>query len=96
VGHLLTGVVRAAPDCRPLAGAQVELWPEVGNTHPAQYRATVIAGPDGSYLYQSPLPDHIHMLISAPGYYAIFYHYHPDGRTSGTLDLTLLPDTAFP
>jgi hypothetical protein len=34
-GHVLTGTVRSGRDCRPIAGARVELWPEIaGRGHP--------------------------------------------------------------
>jgi hypothetical protein len=92
-GHVLTGTVRSGRDCAPVAGARVELWPEIaGRGHPDSQRATVITGADGRYRFQSDLPDHIHMLVSAPGFEPVASNrYHPEGRPSGTFDVVLPP-----
>src|SRR5687768_116766 len=46
-GHVLTGTVRSSRDCAPVAGARVELWPEIaGQGHPDGQRATVLTGAD--------------------------------------------------
>ena len=92
-GHVLTGTVRSARDCAPVAGARVELWPEIaGRGHPGDQRATVLTGADGRYRFQSDPPEHIHMLISAPGYEPLASNrYHPEGRASGRFDVLLSP-----
>jgi protocatechuate 3,4-dioxygenase beta subunit len=78
-GHVLTGTVRSARDCGPIAGARVELWPEIaGKGHPDDQRATVLTGPDGRYRFQSDPPEHIHMLVSADGFEPVASNrYHP-------------------
>jgi len=90
-GHVLTGTVRSARDCAPIAGARVELWPEIaGKGHPDDQRATVLTGPDGRYRFQSDPPEHIHMLVSATGFEPVASNrYHPEGRAAGRFDVFL-------
>ena len=92
-GHVLTGIVESSQDCSPIAGAKLELWPEyVGRGHPDQARATVFTNDAGRYRFESELPEHIHMQISAAGYLTIGQNsYHPDGRASGEFDIVLRP-----
>ncbi|HEY0069871.1 MAG TPA: kelch repeat-containing protein, partial [Chloroflexia bacterium] len=92
-GHTVTGYVLSSAGCAPIAGAKVELWPEVGDQHPPEYRATVFTDEHGKYSYESPPPQHIHMRISAHGYTAIFSNrYHPaEGQARGTYDVSLAP-----
>ena len=92
-GHVLTGTVRSARDCAPIAGARVELWPEIaGKGHPDDQRATVLTGPDGRYRFQSDPPEHIHMLVSADGFEPVASNrYHPEGRAAGRFDVVLPP-----
>ena len=92
-GHVLTGTVRSGRDCAPIAGARVELWPEIaGKGHPDDQRATVLTGPDGRYRFQSDPPEHIHMLVSADGFEPVASNrYHPEGRAAGRFDVVLPP-----
>jgi protocatechuate 3,4-dioxygenase beta subunit len=92
-GHVLTGTVRSGRDCGPVAGARVELWPEIaGRGHPDDQRATVLSGPDGGYRFQSDPPEHIHMLVSASGFEPLASNrYHPEGRAAGRFDVVLTP-----
>jgi protocatechuate 3,4-dioxygenase beta subunit len=92
-GHVLTGTVRSRRDCAPVAGARVELWPEIaGQGHPDAQRATVLTGADGGYRFQSDPPEHIHMLVSAEGFEPLASNrYHPEGRASGRFDILLTP-----
>jgi hypothetical protein len=93
LGHVLTGTVRSSRDCAPIAGARVELWPEIaGRGHPDAQRATVLTAADGRYRFQSDPPEHIHMLVSAEGYEPLASNrYHPEGRASGRVDVLLSP-----
>jgi carboxyl-terminal processing protease len=95
-GHVVTGYVLSGEGCRPVAGAKLEMWPEVGNGHPDEYRATLFTDKDGRYRFESPVSDHIHMRISAHGYTAIFSNaYHLEaGQPQGTFDVVLRPDPA--
>jgi Carboxypeptidase regulatory-like domain len=92
-GHLLTGTVRSSRDCAPVAGARVELWPEIaGQGHPDGQRATVLTGPDGGYRFQSDPPEHIHMRVSAEGFEPVASNrYHPEGSAAGRFDVLLTP-----
>jgi hypothetical protein len=92
-GHVLTGTVRSRRDCAPVAGARVELWPEIaGQGHPDAQRATVLTDAGGRYRFQSDPPEHIHMLVSAKGFEPLASNrYHPEGRASGRLDILLTP-----
>ncbi|HEX3213370.1 MAG TPA: carboxypeptidase regulatory-like domain-containing protein [Actinomycetota bacterium] len=92
-GHVLTGTVRSIRDCAPVAGARVELWPDIEpHGHPEDQRAAVITGPDGGYRFQSDPPDHIHILVSAEGFETLSTNrYHPEGRTTGRMDILLVP-----
>ena len=92
-GHMLTGTVRSSRDCAPVAGARVELWPEIaGQGHPDSQRATVLTAADGTYRFQSDPPEHIHMLVSAAGFEPLASNrYHPEGKTTGRFDVLLTP-----
>jgi hypothetical protein len=92
-GHVLTGTVRSSRDCAPVAGARVELWPEIaGQGHPDSQRATVLTAADGGYRFQSDPPEHIHMLVSAQGFEPVASNrYHPEGRAAGRFDILLTP-----
>jgi hypothetical protein len=92
-GHVLTGTVRSRGDCAPVAGARVELWPEIaGQGHPDGQRAIVITAADGGYRFQSDPPAHIHMLVSAEGFEPLASNrYHPEGRAAGRFDVLLAP-----
>lgn len=93
-GHILSGIVRSSRDCVPIAGAQVELWPEApGGSHPEAERATLYTDSAGTYQFECDPPDHIHMRVSAPGYRSFASNaYHPGGRALGTFDIVLAPD----
>ncbi len=93
LGHVLTGTVRSGRDCAPVAGARVELWPEIaGQGHPDGQRATVLTAADGGYRFQSDPPEHIHMLVSAEGFEPLASNrYHPEGRAAGRFDILLTP-----
>jgi protocatechuate 3,4-dioxygenase beta subunit len=92
-GHVLTGTVRSGRDCTPVAGARVELWPEIADQgHPDSQRATVLTAADGSYRFQSDPPDHIHLLVSASGFEPLASNRcHPEGRAAGRFDIVLTP-----
>lgn len=94
-GHVLTGTVRSSVDGSPIERARVELWPEyAGKGHPDEARATVFTDARGRYRFECDPPEHIHVRVSAPGYTAIGINsYHPEGASSGTMDVVLRRDT---
>jgi catechol 1,2-dioxygenase len=68
-GHVVTGVVLSSADCKPIANAKLEFWPEEeGLRHPDSSRATFYSDKDSRYRFECNMPHHIHMRISAPGY----------------------------
>jgi protocatechuate 3,4-dioxygenase beta subunit len=98
-GYVLEGTVRAAGSCEPIPGAQVELWlagPDA--SYGDDYRATIIAGENGSYRFESHVPPpyagrpaHTHIRVSAPGYQTLVtQHYPQPGSEAATFDLVLL------
>ncbi len=93
-GHVMTGVVLSSVDCKPIANAKLEFWPEEeGLGHPDSSRATFFTDQDGRYRFECNLPDHIHMRISAPGYRTIGVNsYHPEGKAEGRFDIVLEPE----
>ncbi len=99
-GYLLSGTVKSAADCRPLAGAKIELWltgPD--GRYDDRWRATLFSGRSGRYSFQSHFPGpygsrppHIHIIVSAPGFRELVTQQYPQpGTASGTFDLVLMP-----
>ena len=99
-GYVLQGTVRSAKDCAPLAGAVVELWlagPDGG--YDDAHRATVNAGADGSYRFESNYPPpyfgrppHIHLRVSAKGFATLVtQHYPKKGTKKAVFDVVLMP-----
>jgi len=100
VGYILRGQVLSAADCAPLPGAKIEVWlngPD-GNYGDA-WRATLFAGSDGSYRFEShpPVPygtrpPHIHLIVNAAGHQELItQHYPQSDATEATFDLVLRP-----
>ena len=87
-GHVLTGAVLSSETCQPIPNAKLEFWPEeAGLGHPDSARATFFTDQNGRYRFESNLPEHIHMRISAPGYRTIGVNsYHPEGSAGGCGD----------
>ncbi len=98
-GYVLTGIVRASGDCRPIAGATVELWLAGPNGYSDNYSGTVVADKSGHYRFQSPFPSastgrppHIHMRVAADGFLPIQTECFPrKGTATGVFDIVLEP-----
>lgn len=99
-GHVLSGTVKSAKNCAPVAQARIELWmtgPD-GN-YSDEYRATVFSSESGGYRFESHLPPgysgrppHIHMRVTADGFKPLVTQYYPPrGSDSGNFDLVLIP-----
>jgi protocatechuate 3,4-dioxygenase beta subunit len=74
-GHVLTGRILRAPDCRPVRGAVVEFWQESPNgVYDHRGHAAVVTGTLGTFRFEGPIPPggfrgpHIHIRVSAAGY----------------------------
>lgn len=99
-GYTLNGVIRSAADCAPIHGAQIEVW-MAGPTgeYLDDFRATLFAGDDGSYTFESHFPPpysgrppHIHLMVSAPGYETLVtQHYPAEGITQAVFEVVLTP-----
>jgi len=98
-GYVLTGIVRASGDCRPIAGATVELWLAGPDGYSDNYSGTVVADKSGHYRFQSPFPSastgrppHIHMRVAADGFLPIQTECFPrHGTATGVFDIVLEP-----
>lgn len=99
-GYLLFGTVRSAAGCRPLGGAQIEVWlagPD--GTYDDRWRATLFTRRDGRYFFASHFPGpygsrppHIHLRVTAPGHEELFtQHYPRPGSGEALFDLALVP-----
>jgi protocatechuate 3,4-dioxygenase beta subunit len=99
-GHVLTGVVLSALDCRPLARARVELWQANRNgRYTRATSATVVTDRSGRFRFEGPYPagyegrePHIHLRVSASLHEQLLTRYVPArGARSGQLRLVLEP-----
>jgi protocatechuate 3,4-dioxygenase beta subunit len=100
-GYVLEGTVMEASTCQPIPDAAVELWlAGPGGDYGDDYRATVTAGEDGRYRFESHVPPpyagrpaHIHIRVAVVGYQALVTQHYPEqGSTSAVFDLVLLPE----
>jgi protocatechuate 3,4-dioxygenase beta subunit len=74
-GHVLTGRILRAPDCKPVRGAVVEFWQESPNgVYDRRGHAAVVTGQTGTFRFEGPVPPggfrgpHIHIHVSTAGY----------------------------
>jgi protocatechuate 3,4-dioxygenase beta subunit len=97
-GYVLRGRVLSLATCRPIARARIEFWlvNEQGEYDDA-HRATVVAGRDGRYRFESnkPIgysgrPPHIHVRVAARGFRTLVtQHYPRASSTSAVFPLVL-------
>ena len=99
-GHVLTGVVLST-DCKPLAGARVQLWQANRNyVYTRAGSATVITNRAGRFRFEGPPPTphegrpaHIHLRVIAEGHEILYARYvRAPGATRGTIRLVLEPE----
>jgi protocatechuate 3,4-dioxygenase beta subunit len=98
-GHVLTGVVLSALDCKPIRRARVELWQS--NKQGVYTRATsgsVVTNAAGRFRFEGPRPTsyegrpaHIHIRVVAPNHEVLLTRYEPRGRRTGSVRLVLRP-----
>jgi protocatechuate 3,4-dioxygenase beta subunit len=100
-GHVLTGVVLSALDCRPLRGAQVQFWQSNKNgRYTTAGSATVITDRAGQFRFEGPVPTpyegregHIHIRVIAHGFKPLMTRYVPPrGSHRGSVRLVLEPE----
>lgn len=84
--------------CRPIARARIEFWlVNPRGEYDDAHRATVVAGRDGRYRFESnrPIayesrPPHIHVRVSARAFrILVTQHYPRAGRRSAAFNLVL-------
>src|SRR5262245_52610079 len=100
-GLVVSGTVRSAKGCGPLASARLEWWSADGRgEYQDELRATQRTGHDGSFRYETLAPcryprrpPHPHLEINAPGHRTLVTHLYPrDGQQTITTDLVLVAD----
>jgi catechol 1,2-dioxygenase len=100
-GYLLTGTVKSAVDCAPIAGPLIEFWLAAPNgRYEESHRAAIITGEAGSYRLETDAPpeyfsrpSHIHIRVSAKGFQTLVtQHYLEPGDSSARFDLVLVPE----
>ena len=99
-GHVLSGVVLSALNCKPIPGARVELWQaNAKGRYVRATSATVLVDRNGRFRFEGPYPAsyegrpaHIHLRIVASGHEVLLSRYEPArGARRGTLRLVLVP-----
>jgi len=100
-GHVLTGIVLSALDCRPIRGAQVHVWQANRNgRYTRATSATVVTNGAGRFRFEGPRPvsyegrePHIHLRVIAPYHRPLLSRYVPArGARSGSVRLVLRPE----
>lgn len=99
-GYVLTGFVRSAADCKPVANARIEVWQAgLAGRYDDAHRATLLSDAAGSYRLEthfpppySGRPSHIHIKVEAPGFLRLVtQHYPGKGAKEANFDLVLIP-----
>ena len=100
-GHVLTGVVISALDCKPVRGAHVHLWQaNAKGRYTLASSATVITDRAGRFRFQGPYPPsyegrpgHIHLRVIGGDHLPLLTRYEPpQGARRGNVRLVLAPD----
>lgn len=100
-GHVLTGVVLSAFDCRPIAGATLELWQSnKAGRYTRAGSGTVVTTGSGRFRFEGPYPPsyegrpaHIHLRVSARSHETLLTRYVPArGARRGNIRLVLVPE----
>ena len=97
-GYLLSGVVRDSTDCKPIAGARIEIWlagPD--GAYADAWRATLYTDRRGRYRiemnYPPPYarrPPHVHILVDIKNYAGLITQHYPKvGTKKARFDLVL-------
>jgi protocatechuate 3,4-dioxygenase beta subunit len=98
-GHVLSGTVLTADECKPIRNAHIEFWlANPRGDYDDPHRATVFAHQRGEYRFQSNVPvsyggrpPHIHVRVRAPGYEELVTQHYPErGQRKANFDLVLV------
>ena len=101
-GHVLSGVVLSALDCRPIRGAHVQFWQaNKRGRYTRATSATVLTDRLGRFRFQGPFPPsyegrepHIHIRVAARDHRLLVARYVPArGATRGAIRLVLEPES---
>lgn len=102
-GYELSGTVRSARDCSPIAGARIEVW-QVGpdGRYDDDHRATIFSDTRGRYRLLTSFPppygegrSHIHLLVDAKGFDGVITQHYPlKGVKRARFDLVLAPESS--
>lgn len=99
-GYVLTGTVKSAIDCSPVASPLIEFWQtNVTGRYDDAHRAAIITGANGYYQLETDFPatyltrpPHIHIRVSAAGFLPLVtQHYLQPGTSGANFDLVLIP-----
>jgi protocatechuate 3,4-dioxygenase beta subunit len=100
-GHVLAGVVLSVLDCRPIPGAQVQLWQaNRSGRYTRATSATVMTNRAGRFRFEGPRPSsyegrepHIHIRVIARFHRPLLARYVPArGARRGDIRLVLTPE----
>jgi protocatechuate 3,4-dioxygenase beta subunit len=100
-GLVVTGTVRSAGGCGPLAGARLEWWSaDRQGRYGDALRATQPAAGDGRYRYETEFPGrypgrppHLHVRVTAPRHRPLVTQLYPRaGQASLDVDFVLVRD----
>jgi len=100
-GYVLSGIVLAAEECKPIPNAHIEFWlANPRGDYDDAHRATVFAGKRGRHRLESNVPvsyggrpPHIHVRVRVPGYEELITQHYPErGRRKANFDLVLLAE----
>lgn len=98
-GFVVTGAVKSASGCAPLAEARVEWWAANSKgEYDDEHRATQKADKDGRYRYETDSPGlypgrplHLHVRVTAPGHRPLITQVYPKaGQTAISFDFVLV------
>jgi protocatechuate 3,4-dioxygenase beta subunit len=97
-GLVVSGIVRSADTCEPIAGARVEWW-QAGprGEYDDAHRGSQVTGASGTYRFDTDFPppyagrpSHIHFKAEATGYRKLTTQLYPRGGQSAVgFDLVL-------
>jgi len=101
-GYELSGTVRSARDCSPIANARIEVW-QVGpdGQYDDAHRATLHSDRKGRYRLTTSYPPpygggkaHIHFVVDARGFDGVITKHYPlKGAKKARFDLVLPPES---